>query len=275
MPTATQLASGCAGAFNPCPDLGHTSRPLRAPRPPTKVARGRRRWGLAARPAGLARAPGPREALPGSHPAVGDTGGSARGDLPPQVTAGDRSHSCGAPPAPQPAGGADPRRARHAGGAAPDSGLSSRGNLPRAAPRSFLSHPPRPGLGGRSARGPGRGLGESRPLPPRRVQKDARRPALPRRPSDWKGERAAGEPGEPRSRRAWNRTRAGERTAAGTLDGREGAGPGRAGSPGSGADPVAGSAGLPALEALGHAGGRGTRVALARNPLGCSVADPR
>lgn len=102
LPTATQLASGCAGAFNPCPDLGHTSRPLRAPRPPTKVARGRRRWGLAARPAGLARAPGPREALPGSHPAVGDTGGSARGDLPPQVTAGDRSHSCGAPPLPSP-----------------------------------------------------------------------------------------------------------------------------------------------------------------------------
>lgn len=79
------------------------------------------------------------------------------------------------------AGAADPGRARHGGGAAPDSGLSSRGNLLRAAPSSFLSLPPRSGLGGRSARGPGRGSGDSRPLPPRRVQKDARRPALPAR----------------------------------------------------------------------------------------------
>ena len=58
------------------------------------------------------------------------------------------------------------------------------------------------------------------------------------RPSDWKGERAAPEP-EP----ALRPDLLGYRAAAGTLVG-QGAGPGRAGLPGSGADPADDSAGL-------------------------------
>lgn len=137
MPTTTQLASVWAGIKNPSPDLSQTPHPLHAPRPHTKVARGRCRWGLASRPAWPALG---GEVLPPSHLQRSGTPAGPRGGL--------RSRGSRPPPS----------RAR--GRAAPDSGLSSRGNLPRAAPRSFLSHPPRPGLGGRSARGPGRGLGE-------------------------------------------------------------------------------------------------------------------
>lgn len=167
-----------------------------------------------------------------SRPAAADSGGPARDCAP----AGRAPRSplrgrCRPPPSP----------AR--GGAAPDSGLSSQGNLLRAAPRSFLSLPPRPGLGGRSTRGPGRGPSDTRPLPPRRVQKDARRPALPaRRTGKVSAPRGSPEPALGRRAPATGPGR----VPRGCEDPRR---PGRAGSPGSGADPAEGSAGLLALEA--------------------------
>lgn len=68
---------------------------------------------------------------------------------------------------------------------APDSGFSSRGNLPRAAPCSFLSLPLQPGLGGRSVRGsrarPGRLLAAPTP-----ASSKGRAAPGPARSSDWK-----------------------------------------------------------------------------------------
>lgn len=174
LPTATQLASVCAGTFNPAQTSPLTLSTLHGltRRSHAEGAGGAwllvplgRRW----------------------------TERCSR-----QVTCSGPGHRRVCAPA-----GRAPRRAGHEGGRLRTVAFPPGGTC-RGRPRA-PSCPTHRGPGSAAAR---RGVpgaawaSESRPLPPRRVQKDARLPALPRRRSDWKGERSAGVPGSPGSHSA-------------------------------------------------------------------------
>lgn len=182
-----------------------------------------------------------------SRPAAADSGGPARDCAP----AGRAPRSplrgrCRPPPSP----------AR--GGAAPDSGLSSQGNLLRAA--RAPSCPSHRGPGSAAARrgvpGAARAtLGRSHP-----ASSKGRAAPGPARPSDWKGERAAREPGA-----GTRPPRACDRTWAGTARLRGPSTAGARGVPGERGGPSGRLGGAPGPGSPGNAGGRGTRIPHGRN----------
>lgn len=246
MPTATQLASVWAGTFNPAQT---SAKPLTLS---TLHGLTRRSHAEGAGGAWLLAPLGRPWAERCSRQVTCSGPGHRR------VRAGDCA----------PAGRA-PRQAGHEGGRLRTVAFPPGGTC-RGRPRA-PSCPTHRGPGSAAAR---RGVpgaawaSESRPLPPRRVQKDARRPALPRRWSDWKGERTAREPGS-----------TGSLSAAGTDPGRgargcgyprrpQGRGHGTRGIPGERVDSVSGSAGFQVMQVAVVPGSVG------RNPVGCSVANP-
>lgn len=173
MPTATQLASVWAGTFNPAQT---SAKPLTLS---TLHGLTRRSHAEGAGGAWLLAPLGRRWAERSSRQVTCSGSGHRR------VRAGDCA----------PAGRA-PRQAGHEGGRLRTVAFPPGGTC-RGRPRA-PSCPTHRGPDSAAAR---RGVpgaawaSESRPLPLRRVQKDARRPALPRRWSDWKGEHTAGKPG--------------------------------------------------------------------------------
>lgn len=134
MPTATQLANGCAGTFNPAQI---SATPLTLSRihglPRRSHAEGAAGPGFSPCLARTSRAAGGAPAkLPCSSPEHPGIRAWGRGDLQPQVTASDRTPA-----------GRTPCGTRHEGGRLrPDSGLSSRGNQPAEGGPALLPVPP-------------------------------------------------------------------------------------------------------------------------------------